>query len=430
MKKLLSSFTIILIILLILWAVLSGYYATKTEQEFKSLLKRSSQLVGKRLFRVELLSYKKTVSGAKAKLSIGSDYPALSERMGELEMNVKLLNGPFFITPSGVSIGSSHWVLQVVDGGSGVIDGVGDKIYKHEDFFPRGLPSATVRVDFERKAHYVVKGETDIAQSLITGVFDLITEDNRGAITMNKFNFGVLPNMVSADVINISYQHQKAITTRYKPGTASLQATSLKISHKALAESLVLDVKMNSDLYLDENILNGFLKTAVRNVGVKQFPIEKAEMSLLFKGLPADAFITFSEANDELDNLHQQAQWALEELGEVPEGQDQIWSLYDRIEESSKIFPKLLAGQLSANGENLIQLKATTYYKNMSSHLTGNIKLESENVKISSWLSLLNGEAQVELDQFLFEFIETILPITTPKFKLFLKKNKVLMLKE
>lgn len=416
--------------MLVLWAVVVSYYGTKTEQEFKTLLQQRSQLIGKRLFRVELLSYKKTVSGAKAKLSISSDYPALSERMGELQMNVRLLNGPLFITRSGVSIGSSHWTLQVVDGGSEVTDGVGDNIPKHEVFFPRGLPSATVKVDFERKAHYVVKGETDFAQSLITGVFDLRTQNNRGAITMTKFNFGTLPNMVSADVVNISYQHQKAITTRYKPGTASLQATPLKINYEALEEPLVLDVKMNSDLSLDENALNGFLKADIRQVRVKQFPIENAEISLSFKGLPADTFVTFSEANDELDNLHQQAQWALEELGEVPEGQDQIWSLYDRIEESSKTFPKLLAGQLSANGENLIQLKAITYYKNMSSHLKGNIKLESKNVKLSSWLSLLDGEAQVELDQFLFEFIEKILPITRPKFKLFLKENKLLMIKE
>ncbi len=430
MKKFLSTLTIILIIFLALWMVLASYYGGKTEQEFKAFLQQSSQLVGKRLFRVELLSYKRTVSGAKAKLSISSDYPALSERMGELVANVKQLNGPFFITPSGVSIGSSHWALQVVDGGSGVIDGVGDEVYKHEDFFSRGLPSATVRVNFDGKAHYVIKGETDFFQSLITGVFDLATQNNRGEITVNKFSFGTLPNMISADIVNISFQHQKAITARYKPGTASLQVRALKINYENLPEPLILNVKMNSNLSLNKNSLNSFLKTDLKNIGVNNLPIERVELSLLFHGLAADTFVAFSEANEELDNLHQQVQWVLEELGEVPEGQDQLWLLYDRIEESSKIFPKLLAGNLTANGENLIKFKATTYYKNTSSHLKGKIKLESKNVKLNSWLSLLNGEAEVKLDQYLYQFIKKKLPITDPKFKLFLTDNQILMMKE
>jgi hypothetical protein len=243
---------------------------------------------------------------------------------------------------------------------------------------------------------------------------------------------GERPNVISANNIQISYQHHKAITTRYKPGTASLQIKSLHIQYKQLLKPIVLDVKVNSNISLNENALSGFIKSDVHNVNTAasdDFPIETAELSLFFKGLPADAFIAYSEANDDLDNLHQQAQWALEELGEVPEGQDQIWSLYDRIEESSNRLPKILAEQMHGDNKPLVQIKAVTHYQKSSSHLEGNINLNSENPKISSWLSLLEGEAQVELDDALFEMVQTLLPITKPKFQLLLKDNKVLMIK-
>jgi hypothetical protein len=424
MKKLLSAIIIIFIILLMLWAVVGWYFGSKTEQEFKGFLEESSQLAGKRLFRAELVSYKRTASGARASLDISSDYPLLNERLGELKLNVKLLNGPVFITHSGVSAGSSRWVLQVVDGS--------DAVKEYEELFPNSLPSAVVRVDFEEKAHYVAKLETSFARSLITGIFDLETQDNRGAIALKDFVLGERPNVISANNIQISYQHHKAITTRYKPGTASLQIKSLRIQYKQLLKSLVLDVKVNSNISLNENALSGFIKSDVRNVNTAasdDFPIETAELSLFFKGLPADAFIAYSEANDDLDNLHQQAQWALEELGEVPEGQDQIWSLYDRIEESSNRLPKILAEQMHGDNKPLVQIKAVTHYQKSSSHLEGNINLNSENPKISSWLSLLEGEAQVELDDALFEMVQTLLPITKPKFQLLLKDNKVLMIK-
>ena len=427
MKKLLSSLVVILIIMLILWAISGWYFGSKAEQEFKTLLQQSSQLAGKRFFRAELLHYKKTPSGAKASLGISSDYPALADRMGDLELQVKLLNGPVFFTRSGVSVGSSRWKLKVVDVTSDVNEEE-QELKEYEDIFPNGLPSAVVRVEFDEKAHYESKFGTSFATLFVTGVFDLETQDNRGAISLKNFVFGNQPNVISSDNIQVSYQHQKAITTRYKPGTASLQATSLQIKYEQLLEPLVFDIKINSNISLENNALQGYLNADIHNispdVGAEGIPVEKADVSFQFDGLPADALIAFSEANDELDNLHQQAQWALEELGEVPEGQDQIWKLYDRIEESTNVLPKILSEHMA---EGLIRLKATTHYKGSSSQLDAKLKLESDNPKISSWLSLLKGEAQVELDEYLLEKIQKFLPITNANFQLLLKNNKVLM---
>ena len=199
--------------------------------------------------------------------------------------------------------------------------------------------------------------------------------------------------------------------------------------HEKLSKPLVLSIKMNSDFSLDGSALKGYLKTNIHN---KSFdfdeaglPIEKADITLQFDGFPADTLIAFSEANDNLDNLYQQTEWVLEELGELPEGQEQIWQLYNEIEESINTFPKVLAGKVG--GSSSIKLAITTFYKGESSSLDGKFKLQSKQFKISSWLSLLEGEAKVELDEYFLKAIQKFLPITKSKFKLLLRDNKVLM---
>ncbi len=442
MKKLLSSLIIILTVLLMLWAVAGWYFGKKAEQEFKVFLQKNSQLVGRRLLHTELLSYKKTPSGALAKLGIHSDYPVLTGPLDDLILKVTLLNGPFFITRSGVSFGSSRWVLGL-ESKSGLA---------LTDSFPHGVPSATIRVDFDQKAHYVARLKNTFADTLMTGIFDLKTQDNRGAITLKNVVLGASPNIVSADNVNISYQHQKAITAQYKPGTAALQVSALKIQHEKLSTPLVLSVKANSNIsskFLlntsdnnasqNEHALSGFITSKIRTVSGGDFPVETVSISLHFNGLPEAAFIAFSEAGDELDNLHQQAQWVLEELGEVPEGQDQIWQLYDRIEQSSAAFSKKMAKQIQAGGEPFMQVKASTlnFSKGSdedekdgggaSSSLKGDIKLSNKNLKLGSWLSLLDGEAQVALDKKLFEVVRAFIPINKSNFTLLLKDNKVLL---
>ena len=398
--------------LVILWGLAGWYLGTKAEQEFKAYLQHSSQLVGKKLFRAELLSYKKNLKGANATLLVSSDFPLLSERIGDFELNVKLLNGPVFITKSGVSVGSSRWALRLAEN------------EKLKEFFPEALPVANVLVDFEQKAHYQADVKTDFGESLITGIFNFKTEDNRGAVKLSNFSYGVLPDAVSANIINFSYQHQKAITTNYKPGTASVQISDLKISHKKLPKPLLLKLKANSNILLKNNELSGFIKADIGNQNSTDYPFETAKISLLFNGLSADGFIAYNEANAELENLKLQTDWVLEESGEYPEGQDQIWELYDRIEKSSKKLPQTLV----ALGKNsLMQIKASTHYQGQASHLDGTIKLATNNPNITSWLALLDGEAKVKLDKGLHAILKKLLPLNKPEFTLQLKRNKVLM---
>jgi len=420
MKKLLSSIIVLTALVFILWATAALYLGSKAEQEFKSYLQKSSQVVGKKLFRAELLNYEKTLTGANATLLVSSDFPEISERIGDFELNAKLYNGPLFIRKSGVKFGSSRWLLSFPDNPN-----INQKL---KEFFPETLPLGVVRIDFDKKAHYWTKAKMSFAEVIITGGYDLQTDNNRGAIALNHFSYGAARNRVSAENINISYQHQKAITANYKPGTASVQADNLKISHQNLNKSLLVNLKGNSNISYTadtKNELSGFVKVDVSNQQMGGYPFESANVSLLFKGLSSNGFVAYNEANAELENLKQQVDWVLEELGELPEGQDQIWELYDRIEQATKALPQKLADVAEGS---VVRVNISSKYQGEESQLKGQVYLDASESSAEAWLSLLAGKAKVQLSEALFSTLKQKLPLKKPDFTLQLKQKKVLML--
>lgn len=443
-KKLLSSAVMLIVVLLILWALAGWYFGATAEQSFKSYLQENTQIAGEKLLRAELLDYRKTLMGAKASLRVSSDMPFVSERMGEFNVNVKLLNGPLFISKSGFSIGSSRWVLQIDE--SSLTE---EELENLKSFFPSSLPNATVKVDFEQQAHYSIKSKTSIADAVITGVFNLDTHNNRGAISLDNFQVEFSPNQfiekISAKKVNISYQHQKAITAAYKPGTTSVQIPSLRLKFKRLNGAFDLKTNIKSNISSKDSYLNGFIKADIKQNKSNNFPVDSAKLSVLFKGISADGFVAFSETRADFDNLKEQAGWVLEENGEFPEGQDQIWTLYDRIETASKQLPKILLKKM-LNDDSLLQFKAETQTQAGPSTLNGQLKIisqEQENQSQSdstvtkmiksgggvfhSLLSLLDGEAKVELDDSLFAMISKNSAIKKQTFTLTFKDNKLLM---
>ena len=113
MKKIVSTGITLIVFFTIIWSVSSWYFGSKAEQDLKFLLKSNAGLSGERLFREELISYKRTWMGANAILRISSDNNSFSERFGEFDVKANLLNGPVFFDHLGFSIGISRWTIQL-----------------------------------------------------------------------------------------------------------------------------------------------------------------------------------------------------------------------------------------------------------------------------------------------------------------------------
>jgi hypothetical protein len=422
MKKFISSSITLFILLTILWSASSWYFGAKAENNLKSILLENTALFGERLFRADLIDYRKTWLGANAILRISSDITFLSEQVGEFDLKVVLLNGPVFIDKSGLSLGTSRWTLQIDENNL-----TADQLQSLQSIFPESIPIADVRLDFKQKAQYFAKFKSFLGESQITGVFDLESEDNRGVIKLTNFSLGVYPIRVSSESINISYQHQKALTAAYKPGTSSMQIPAFEISHELLLDPVTISVKANSDIAIENNYLNGFVKVKINNNSVQPIPIKEAQITLQFNGLSSDSFIQLTEAKAELDNLQQQIQWVLEEQGEVPEGQDQIWQLQDQIDKASKQLPQALMQRVFNGEKSQVKLEVSSNNNSGSSSLSGLIKSADRFSESDKLISFLQLESKVNLDDDLFKFLKSHSVVNKKQFSLVIKKNKLLM---
>lgn len=426
MKHLFSWVIMLGLLLFFMWVAMAWYFGERTEKEFISVLENNLQEPGEKLFRAELLSYRKTLLGANAKLRISSDISVVSERMGEFQLQADLLNGPIFLSKSGIDIGSARWLLSF-DKKS--IDA--EQSENLHSFFPEQLPTASVRVDFDKKAHYVGNIQSNMFDAIATGFFDLRSLSNLGSIKVSNFSYGDFANRVHAKALQISYQHQKSLSSNYKPGTTSIQIPELILTLKQLPEDLSFAAKVNSNISFRNNELSGFIKANLvgSNASSKivNNPVTKAQVTLLFKGISSEGFIRLSEAKAELDNLQQQAQWLLEEQGEFPEGRDQIWQLQESIDSATKSLPATLKESVFIPGKSQIHFEARTSNNSGESTLSGEITPAELTISSSRLISFFQSQAMVKLDDHLFKFLSAVTPIKKQQFTLYYKQNKLLM---
>ena len=422
MKKIITSVITLIVFLAIIWSASSWYFGSKAEQDLKFLLKSNAGLSGESLFREELISYKRTWMGANAILRISSDNNSFSERFGEFDVKANLLNGPVFFDDSGLSIGTSRWTIQP--------DELSLSDTQSQDlslYFPESLPLATVTMDFTHKANYKGKFDTQEGKLLVSGVYDLVSENNKGEISITDFQFGVDPKKISAKHLKLDFQHQKAITANFKPGTAVLEIPELIISDDLFSGLVTLAVKAESYIASKNSHLNGFIKASFSNSNTNSIPLQKCVFTLQFINLAADTYVQLNEAKAELDNLHQQIDWALQEQGEVPEGQDHIWQLQDQIEKASTKLPIELMQTAFNHGESQIKIEINCNNTSGNSMLSGVIKPADHFTLSDNMLGYLQAEAKVKLDDELFEFLKSRTAINKKQFSLQLRQNKLLM---
>ena len=461
MNKIFSSLFLLIILIFILWALSGWYFGASAEQAFKAYIQSNAENSAKQTFRLELLDYHKSIFGAKAKLKISSDIPVIAEKMGEIELIAKLLNGPLFITKNGVSMGSFRWFVAANEANF-----TEAKKENLRAIFPHLLPRLIIRTDFAKNVHYSSKFQTNLADINLQGMVNSETKNNSGKLLLQNFHYDFLPNQIFAEKININYHRLKRNTPAYKPGNTIVNIPVLQIKIDGLKQTLKLALDATSSISQTNGYLNGYSKIKLKRLagksvdskkqstkqGDKKIPVDKASFTVFLKGLSSEGFLRYSELEAELDNLKQQAQWSLQENGEFPEGQDQIWQLYNEIEEISQRLPSIILNQM-LNENSRIQFKAESLNSSGKSELIGELKsikvnthksnngiLKNQNEKFliqkslkkegdgfNILLSKLQGKAQVKLDADLFLFLKNFSPIKQSEFKLLLKDSKLLM---
>ncbi len=444
MKKIVSSLFILLLLIVLLWGAAGWYFGANAHSELKHYLTHSALIPGEKLFRAEMIDFKKTAFGAKARLKIYSDTRFLNETLGDIDLQARILNGPLFIDEQSpfdhrLHTGTTRWHLSI-DQTS--LDASQKDILN--TLFPDQLPTATIVIDFDRQAHYEICLHSYLGKALIRGIYNLNTDENRGSVKLDNVVLTGLSLRFKIPQASIEYQHQKNITAAFKPGTTRLFIPELQLDHTKLKQPLI--VQLNGDMALQtshsnqQDFLTALVKMHVTQKKPPQksgmFPVDEADLRLVINNLSLDGLIAVSETRAELDNLRQQIQWTLEEKGELPEGQDQIWQLNEQLQQRQDQLPVLISQKLfSANpagGSSEkpgVNMAITAGDSNLSGHLSMNSPIEIRTA--TSLQTLLQGQAEVKLGKKLFDTVKKYLSpsqkqrLITPSFTLRLENGTI-----
>ncbi len=358
-----QHYLLLFIVLIVFWLSLGRYFGNRAEQAFRVYLQSHTDVLGEKLIRFELLNYRKKLMGAlgaTAQLRLSSDIPMVAEHLGEVRITAQLLNGPVFITKQGVSTGSSRWLFKIDQENSSASD-----LENLAVLFPNGLPQVTVRTDFNYQAYYFSRLETRFAKIVLSGLYQLETneqqENNHGSVQIENLQLGVTPETIRAATLSISYQQRgKAVIAGYKPGLSALRSPALIINHPYLKQAVEVSVVAKSDLSIDEDFLKGFVQLDIKQQKKSELPFDTAKLNLRFSGISAAGVMAVSDAKAELDNLKQQIDWTLEDMGEYPEGRDEIILLDDKIHLAQKVLSKELLKKIFQGKDSIFEAEVSS----------------------------------------------------------------------
>ena len=424
MKKILPSIILMILVVFILWVLMGWYLGSKLEKTL-ILYQNNPELSDENDFQIELLSYKRTVLGAKAKFQINFNYPVLGGLFDKIEINAKEINGPIFVNESGIGLGKSHWLFQIDESTLDL-----DMLESIKLFFPDELPLLNATIGFDDRVHYQSKAKLPIARFLLTGFYDAATKESRSAIALEKLSLRNDSVGLVAEKVLLSIQHQKTKNKTYIPEKVSISIPSLEVNSSLFKHPIFLELKANSHIYSENEQLNGFIKVLLKQQRINNdsfiVPVSSANLALYFNKLSSSVLFSFSEINAEISNLHQQVSWVLEENGQYPEGQDQIWQLNDELKSLLEQRSKILVNKL---GKKDAQLHLEGKFEDATgiSQLKGALKPSIKNHNKASLFSLFSGEADVSLTADLYNYLSGLVALKKKQFKLVFEDNKLLI---
>ena len=456
MKHFFSSIFILTILLASFFSISNWYFSEMTRKMFETTVGQvfKSDKDDENLFQLDIINYKKTILGAKAKLQLNSNLPLINaikneknEGLADIKLRARLLNGPLFITKKGIHSGSSRWLIDIDETAL-------DKSQKEElySIFSEQLPKLLIIIGMDQKARYSLDIQIPRSKIMLNGVYDIKNQSTKGTVKIGDFSVKLFSKHVTAEHLDINYQaehfsleaNQSDLISFYFKDTA-LQIRDIPLKNQMMPTGTnSINLALSGKILNFSQYLNAGLTIRIRPPTT--LPIVKGDMNITLKNVLSKAIPKYFKALAESENIQQQLRWTLEENGEFPEGQDQIWQLNQQIEENKTQLRTILFEQL-LNSKTEFAFNASVYSDTGESKLNGSLSritsltklltqlqkksIENRGGGLTTLFSVLQGEADVSLDDRLATSLKKSLRnfslTNRSQFKLILKDNKLLM---
>lgn len=432
MHRVISSFVMILLFGILAWASVAWYFGERNQQQFNQFIDQLSQ--SNTAINIEQNAFKKNWLGATVRLSITSDIPVISEKIGEMEFIADIKNGPVFFSKDAKNIrfGKSLWKVQINE--ENLTDS--QKQYLQEVFSVK-LPSLNLLHGFDDIVDYQLAmptEESNVMQSKIRGKFNVVSQDHKGLLEFKNVSFKTLLYDIDIPSAEIHYKNNKTKTIANLPLRLTFKLPQIKIKQIGGSGFVRFDVEGSENILLKNNIIDGSLNIILNNIDEQSqtdnsntLPMKEANIDFTLNDISTDALFEFNNLKMTLNNLTLQKEWVLEEQGELPEGQDEIWQLQQEYDSVLLKLHKLLEKQLFNSDKGKVTFKVLSEEATGNSSMEGEIQAVKTPLKSMRLTDLLEARANVALSDELFAYLKGKTGIPKATFQLLFKQNKLLM---
>ncbi len=460
MKKIFASSFTLLLLLLSLWGLSSWVLGEKNKQLYGFIIENDSSA----FLNYEVISFERSIFTSKVKMRlqlnqnnnfaqlIGNSFIGSKNQT----IDIKMFHGPILFDKSGIRLAKSVWKLNFGEHAKKLATKSGLKQLVSEEPEPELVKFNQVsKIDllfnFDDQVEYTIPIKTSLSELNVTGYYNQKTEQHHGNMTGDEFVVNSPKHSFQVKNLNIDYR--QFITQDNEKLEFEFHSKIPQLSYKnpSLKEDLSINVNYSGKASLANDGVNAIseIVLGVNKTDQQLYPIEKAVIQLSINDLNIKELVLVDEYLDKLNNVKQQSQWLLEEQGEYPEGQDQIWQTQDEALRLSKQLPSLVNKVLftmnksdlkkdyskqSKHRNHTFKFMLKTFFQDEHSTLNGYIS--SDDMQLTeermgdgnhSILSLVQAQANVKLDDGLFRYVSSRLPISKSEFKLSYKQNKLLM---
>lgn len=432
MSKTISSIFILLLLFLMLWGV-SSWLIGKNNEESLKLYLDTNQSNSDSFFKLSILESSNSILGSKSKvlLNLNSNNEVanlLEDSFGELLLSIDIKNGPILFNKAGFSFGKSAWGITFNKNNIDAEINTNSNL-KHN--------TAYLQQSFENNIEYHVPLNLSNSNIQIKGVYDTNTSKNKGTITSDKLTFKNDRYFLQSNELDLKYiVIQDKINDQEREQKFYIKSTFFKVlfRHKNMEKSLNLKTNIDGNIFIKNNTLNSTNNISFMNANGSTYPIDNGKFNLKISDLDLLNVTQLIDDISEVKNLNKQAQWVLEEQGELPEGQDQIWQLQDQV----KRFETTLINTTSKAINNdikkmpVFKFSFVNQYQGNQSIVKGKIdsfseSLSNKDINDLSVFSLIEVNANVTLNELMFKYLSGKIPIKKKQFSLSYRDNKLLM---
>lgn len=372
MKKLIT-FLSVPVVLAAAWGGSSWYVGQQAENSLKQFIEQQNQQSSAGGVKQSLVSYEKSVLGAKAITKMTFEAPPFKELIGEVQFVNEIKHGPIFL--NGVGLSRIHTTLDMdalpaekrqalntafagkppIEAHTTIGFGGGSSYDVVMNPLKMTEAGSTISVD---GAQLAGQASADMVGDFTLHIGKVEGKEGNSQFTMPSAD-------ASGDV--------KGMVAGQALGTFDLKVPQVSILAEGTTEPFLFDLSVKTASDIKDNELEANVVMQLDNIkGVKD-AISKVQYTVDLKGMSADGLKEISALQAEMQNAMDQMSWNADAM-ETPEGQKKQQELMDKV---------------SSTGEKMLSTAFSKVLKTDKSQLHVKIDADSPKGKANADMDLL-----------------------------------------